>query len=130
MIDNEKIVSDWFLSKRESRAWQERERELRSQVIDIFFPDPPSSGTTNIELSDGSTLRLKTSQSIKVDDIVMLRKRLSELTPIIAERLVSWKPSVSIREYKLLSNSALRKINACIVIRDDSPQLEIVLKGE
>ena len=52
--------------------------------------------------------------------------RLTKLG-ISPEQLVKWKPELVLKAYRNLTNEQKEVFNECLVIKDGSPSLEIVL---
>ena len=109
------------------------ELALRNEVVAINFADHKESGTENVELGNGYKLKavFKLNYSLNnTDDAV--DKALSKLEKagtegaFIAERLVKWKPELSISEYNKLDTKFKKIIDEVIKTSPGTPSLELV----
>lgn len=113
------------------------ERALRKAIFEIKFPKP-KEGTQRIELGNGYNLKAtfpytytldKDRTEKTIEDIAKFGQRAA----VIADRLVGWKPELSIKEYRLLQaenlsdeDKAIKKlIDAVLTVKPGMPQLEI-----
>lgn len=109
------------------------ELALRNEVVSMNFIDHKESGTENVELGNGYKLKavFKLNYSLNnTDDAV--DKALSKLEKagaegaFIAERLVKWKPELSISEYNKLDTKFKKIIDEVIKTSPGTPSLELV----
>jgi hypothetical protein len=113
------------------------EAELRKQVVEAFSHDakPGHSGTENIDVGWGHKLKVVHKLNYKLDnanDCEKLDKVLDTIEKsmeggnIIAERLVKWKPELSVSEYKLLSPENKARIDSVLTITDGTPEVTLI----
>jgi hypothetical protein len=114
----------------------EVERELRKQVVKEFFPNG-AEGTNNYELPDGSKLKATIGITYKldkdkIDDALEQIERIGNDGNFIAERLVTWAPSLSVSEFKKLddaspSHAQIKEVIQTVLTTSPStPTLEII----
>ena len=60
-----------------------------------------------------------------VDKALDLIEKSQEGGNVIAERLVSWKPELSVREYKLLSPQQKAYIDTVLTVKPGTPSVEL-----
>lgn len=135
--DQLNLINEWAILKKESAALVEREKELRKKCCDLF--EDKSKGTKNLELINGYKLKavfkhnitLK-SQNEEIDTVTAVSNILDKIEAtgeagrLIAERLVKWKPELSVTEYNQLSDSLKQLVDTVIVTTEATPTLELV----
>jgi hypothetical protein len=112
---------------------------LRKQVVANFFPEQAAEslpeGTKNFELGEGWKLKalFKCNYNLASEGIDAALNHIrdcGETGPFLADRLVTWKAALSLREYKALDGVTGTKIkqiiNGVLTITPASPSLEIV----
>lgn len=115
------------------KAAKEAEAQLRAEVISLFSErvnDANASGVENIDTGYG---KLKITHKLNytlgnanlVDKALDLIEKSQEGGNIIAERLVSWKPELSVREYKLLSPQQKAYIDTVLTVKPGTPSVEL-----
>jgi len=122
--NSQQVFDLWLKAKEELAKWQAEERALREQVVAAKSDKPEMfSGTENIEVPGGKLKIVhKLDYKIVVDgdklDAALLKIEQSmEGGNIIADRLVTYKPELSVREYKLLTPAQQAVIDKCIEIK-------------
>lgn len=140
----DELIMQWEQAQKAAAAAKDLEMKLRKQVVEVCFPDAPV-GTSNLELTRGYKLKAvkklnysldKTDDSARTDAALDAIAKIGNEGTFIAERLVKWKPELSITEYKAIQTRAaggdenakkmLEHINAVLTITDASPELEMV----
>lgn len=129
----------WNTSKITLDKAKESEMVLRKAFVDFAFDQDKNSGTERIGL--GSGYQAKTVKKVNYGfiknfegklDKACIDKALEKIEKdgavgeLIAERLVSWTPTLSLSEYKKLSDKHLKIINSVIVTTEGAPTLEII----
>jgi hypothetical protein len=124
----------WQVSKKALEAAKETEAALRNELFAITFP-AGLVGTDNYELGQGYKLKgvgkinynLNNKDGATEKALGVLETLGNEGT-FIAERLVSWKPTLSVTEYKSLSADSPYKriIDAVLTTSPGLPTLELV----
>lgn len=131
------VLDAWLASKQQFLAAQQRERELRAKVIELFSEkanDAMASGVENIDTGVGKikiTHKLEyklEGSNAKVDAMLDKIEKSQEGGNVIAERLVNWKPELSVREYKLLSKPQQLIVDEILVIKPASKSVELDTK--
>lgn len=131
------VLDAWTASKRAFLDAQAKERELRAEVLALFsneMNNPMASGVENIDTGVGKlkvTHKLEyklESDNDKVDAMLDKIEKSMEGGNIIAERLVMWKPEISVREYKLLTPAQKLLVDPILTIKQASKSVELDTK--
>lgn len=119
------IEQQLALKNATSRA-QDAERKNRTVLQDTFFAGAPL-GSSTLDTDDGRTITLTMSQRYEVDvaELDALRPVMQEKFGVNVDAMFSWKPSLLKTAYNNLSAEEREVFDACITIKDDSPQLKI-----
>lgn len=122
----------------ELEAVKAKEMALRKKLAETYFPNA-KEGVNNLELGNGYKLKFtrklnyrlagKDDVDAALDDI----EKLGNEGSFIGERLVRWKPDLSVSEYKRLlksgegiDNSIKHIIGRVLTISDAAPTIELV----
>lgn len=142
-VTQEELV-EWFTLKEQLSALKTKEMLMRSRIYKYYFKDP-KEGTNNLPLEDGTGAVLKAGRVIdrKVDEGQLQAMMQAQHAAIEANKagaampmdmpvldfgkLVKWKPELSIRDYRALTDNERRFFEQCLIIKDGSPSLEIVI---
>lgn len=138
----DQLVMQWEQAKKASDNAIALERTLRTQVVDLCFPaDTRKVGTNNLDLGRGVKLKAVTGLRYtldKADDAARTNAAVDAIEQtgnegeFIAERLVKWKPELSVSEYKKLdmTNPTHKRIkdiiDGVLTITPESAQVEII----
>lgn len=127
----------WQQADQELKALKAREMDLRKKVMASAFPQA-TVGTNTFDLGQGYELKgvRKLNYSLtngdnQTADALDAIEKLGNEGAFIADRLVKWKPELSITEYKALdaANPTHVKIkgliDAVLTITDGSPELNV-----
>lgn len=126
-------ILQWTESAKKLAEAKEIELALRNEVIALNFEGHKESGTENVELGNGYKLKAVFKLNYRLnntDDAV--DKALSKLEKagtegaFIAERLVKWKPELSVTEYGKLDPKFKKIIDEVITTSPGTPSLELV----
>ena len=126
-------ILQWTEAAKKLAEANEIELALRNEVIAINFAEHKESGTENVELGNGYKLKAVFKLNYRLnntDDAV--DKALSKLEKagtegaFIAERLVKWKPELSVTEYGKLDPKFKKIIDEVITTSPGTPSLELV----
>lgn len=129
------VLADWNNAKAELKKAQARENELRNQVIGLFSEkvnDATATGTENCEAPGGVVKIVRkmnysfTADNDGIDTVLDKIEKSVEGGNIIAERLVKWKPELSLTEYKLLSPAHKKLIDGVLSSKPATPSVEFV----
>jgi hypothetical protein len=134
-------VIEWENTERNLQVVKGREANLRRAVFEVHF-DQPEEGTNTFNMRDGSVLKgthCINRNFTDTDDLEVVLKQIEQMGnfgAFIADRLVNWKPSLAVGEYKELCDQAekgdqnaaliVELINRVIVSKPGLPSLELV----
>ena len=129
-------LSAWYDAKMQFEALQKRERELRVLCVEMMRGDSAAGFTQTFELDENFEAKFKipinynfVKNGNKTDNAAVESAlneiRQSENGELIAERLVAWKPNLSVTEYKRLTHNAKQAIDRVLVTSEGLPTLEI-----
>lgn len=125
----QKDLETWYQLQDTLKKMRQQEMILRQKIFQHYFPEP-KEGTNSAELPDGYVIKGKYgySREIDVGELQALGEKFAG-AGINAEALVQWKPSLRVREYKQMTAEQRSLFDQCLVIKPNSPTLEIV-KGK
>lgn len=130
------LILQWQEATRKLAEAKEIESTLRAEVLKnafAFDPEALREGTENVEL--GAGYKLKAAFKINrnfVGGQEAVEKALQKIEKsgpegeFIADRLVKWKPSLSITEYKNLPEKFRKVIDDVVTSKEATPTLELV----
>jgi hypothetical protein len=124
------LVAEWDAADKALAAAKAREKELREQVIEALFKDAPV-GTNNHELPTGETLSCvkKLNYKLETDATMLAQGALAGMIgEFLTQRLVKWKPELSVSEYKKLDDISRATIDKALTITPATPSLEMKAK--
>jgi hypothetical protein len=134
--ERDMLIQKWQLAADQLAVAKKAEAELRNAVLAAAFefcPDALREGTENIELGLGYKLKsvFKISRTFVggsdgVEAALSKIEKLGAEGQFIANRLVKWKPELSIAEYKSLPDKIRKLIDEVIVSKEAMPSLELV----
>lgn len=132
------LLSAWNAAKQALTEATGLERELRARVIEIFSTETNemASGIESIDLGDGFDLKINHRLDYKLGDRIEVNDALYKIAasmeggPVVAERLVKWKPEIAISEYKLLGPIQVGLINKVLTIKPATKSIEIKKRGK
>ena len=128
-------LNEWYRLKDELTRVKTAEMLLRTKIYKGLFT-APEEGTNTLPLDGGWVIKAKRTiqrdidlAALNVNAIVDPATNMSRLTQngIHPEQLVKWKPELVLKNYRLLTEEQMAIFNECLVIKDGSPALEIVL---
>ena len=130
-------INKWYELQAQLKSIKASEMLLRTKIYKGLFKDP-KEGTNTIPLAEGWVM--KAERVIRRDiDVAALTinsanpelgpSRL-ELAGINVASLVKWKPELVLKNYRELTDEQKLIFNDCLVIKDGSPALEIVLPAK
>jgi len=129
-------ILEWQEAVKALAVAKEAEAALREEVLSGAFGfdrETLREGTENIELGQGYKLKavFKTSRSFlggqeAVEKALQKIEKSGAEGEFIAERLVKWKPELSVSEYKKLPEKFTKIIDEVINSKPATPSLELV----
>lgn len=129
-------IMQWTKSVVELATAKKEEAALRDFVVKLAFPSHKDSGTENFELGKGYKLKATFKLNFKFPDIAKLNSVLDQFEAkgdagkLLAERVVKWKPELSLTEYKQLPAEYAALLTPVIETSPGTPSLELVIPDE
>ena len=116
------------------------EKQLRAKIIELFSTETNEmhSGTETIDLNfDRYVLKITHKLNYSLADREAVSAALAQIAVsredgggnIIAERLVKWKPELSVSEYKKLDGGQRAMIDKVLTIKPASKEVELTQKS-
>ncbi len=137
---NDQCLMHWQNLKDVLNSAKEAELEFRKYVVSREFPKP-EEGMNTKDLGNGYQLKAGIKYNYNLLDNDTVEKCLNKIENLgnegkfIAERLVSWKPSFLLTEYRTLqddaakgskfANDVLSVVSEMLEIKEAAPSLEI-----
>ena len=129
-------ILQWQEATKALAAAKDAEAALRKEVLAeafAFDPEALREGTENFELGNGYKLKavFKISRNLNneneaVDKVLSKIEKTGPEGAFIAERLVKWKPELSVTEYKNLPDKFRKLIDEVVTSKEATPALELV----
>lgn len=124
-------IAEWQDAKEAIAAATANERSLRNEIVELFsdIKDPDYSGTENVETPAGQ-IKIVHKLNYTLGNADLVEKALDDIEKsqqggnVIAERLVNWKPEISVREYKLLEPRQQAMIDKVLTIKPATKTIE------
>ena len=126
----------WEAAVKLLAAAKDAEAALRKEVLAeafAFDPEALREGTENFELGNGYKLKavFKISRNLNneneaVDKVLAKIEKTGPEGAFIAERLVKWKPELSVSEYKKLPEKFKKLFDEVVSSKEAMPALELV----
>ena len=126
----------WEAAVKALAAAKDAEAALRKEVLAeafAFDPEALREGTENFELGNGYKLKavFKISRNLNneneaVDKVLSKIEKTGPEGAFIAERLVKWKPELSVTEYKKLPEKFKKLFDEVVTSKEAMPSLELV----
>ena len=115
----------WFQLQEQLTKLKDQEMALRKKIFAGKFPDP-QEGTNTLALSDGYVLKGQYKIDRMVDEAVLTTlNSVFKEHKIDVKKLVIYKPELSIREYRLLTEEQMKLFDQALLIKPGSPAMEI-----
>lgn len=131
--DRVRVFDEWKAAKDALAVAQEAERVARDAMMEAWsdrMKDPMAEGAESIDTGFGKlTITHKIDRKVTGSDDAV-EKALDKIEKsmvggnVIADRLVSFKPELSVREYKLLSDANRAVIDEVITTKPASKQVK------
>ena len=128
-------LTKWYQLQQQLAAVKASEMLLRTKIYKGLFVEP-KEGTNSVPLSEGWVLKAKRTiqrdidlaafQALATLDQETQQSKFSEVG-IAPELMIKWKPELVIKSYRVLTPEQLAIFDQCLIIKDGSPALEIVL---
>ncbi len=128
-ITKEDLIA-WSKLKVDLAVVKEKEMALRKRIYSAYFVGA-KEGTNKHQLANDYILKavrvvdrkveIGTLQALAVDGGQLQQHGIN------ANELIEWKPELKIAEYRKLTPEQVRVFDQALIIKDGSPQMEIVL---
>ena len=120
-------LKKWSDMAEELKQLKAKEAALRLKLFKSVFVEP-KEGTNKFNLAAGYILKATLPINRKVD-IVAFEAMKDQLIAahIKADKLVTFKPELSVSQYRALDEEELKLVDQFLIISEGSPQMEIVL---
>lgn len=130
----EQLLQEWIDADKAMRAAKDLEAAARKAVVESIGFDPEKKeGTERLPLANGWEIKAvkKQNYSLKnaageTDLALDKMEKMGEEGKFLAERLVKWKPDLSIKEWKELPEKFKPLFATCLTISDGMPTLELI----
>ena len=139
-MTQDQILMEWQRMKDAIEAAKETEMEMRKYIVTRAFPKP-EEGMNTVDLGNGYQLKAAIKYNYNLADNETVEAGLDKIAALgnqgafIAERLVSWKPSFLLKEYRQLcedkekgskfAEETLAVINTFLTVTEAAPTVEI-----
>ena len=135
-VNRDAKILAWEAAVKALAAAKDAEAALRKEVLAeafAFDPEALREGTENFELGNGYKLKalFKISRNLNneneaVDKVLAKIEKTGPEGVFIAERLVKWKPELSVTEYKKLPEKFKKLFDEVVTSKEAMPSLELV----
>lgn len=117
---------DWYEKQRQLAILKVEELELRKDLFARYFPTP-QEGTNNHALKDGWILKGKHGFNRKINEVALAEVLKQPGMKEVVKAVIKWKPEVSTKEYKNLTDEQRRILDNALIVTPSTPGLEVVL---
>jgi hypothetical protein len=119
------LLKDWNAAKNNLNYYKDAEMTLRKQIVAEFTDPLKDSGTENVDMPAGYTLKIEKSLDYKLDKD-KVDEALAHFDDTTADVLVKWSPTLSVSFYKQLTPEKQALFNGCLTIKPSAPTVTIV----
>lgn len=122
------LVSEWYTVSQQLKELQEKEKELRNQVIGELFPNVPedAEGTFSLPLGGGYKVKSTYSLTRKIDEATLLAMRADfDKAGIDLDEVVQWSPSLKVSGYRKLNQEQRELLDEVITSKPGAVRLSI-----
>lgn len=131
------LLQLWQAKYAELENAKAAEMGLRKAVFEVQFPDA-KEGTQRVAIGNGWFLKAVYPMNYRLDGdktegVQEAIAKLGAKAEVVGDRLVNWKPELSIKEYRLLEKQELsdieqqikKLIDGVLTVKPGAPQLEL-----
>lgn len=127
-------LKEWYALKQQLDELKNKEVVLRQFIFNGIFTKP-EEGVNKHDINDGTGAVLKgtyvINRKVNEEQLEELETSLSDpnsnLPQLDLDKLIKWKPEVSITEYRKLTDEQRNLLDQTLVIKPGMPSLEIVI---
>lgn len=114
----------WYQVSEQLREIKKQELALRKQVVEEYFPEL-EEGANVCEIEGDATLTATLPYNYSVDQDT-LDEGLEHVPATKRDKLITWKPSMSLAVYRKLTKKARNAFTAeCVTVKPGTPSLKI-----
>lgn len=136
-FNDQQLIAHWHKTQGLAATWKQKEVGIREEVVRRLFAEKPT-GTHNYDLGKGYILKCVKKETYTpivkktLPDDVTITEALQKIRTLgnegsfIADRIVKWKPELSLTEFKQAPDNIKNLILDAIVIKPAMPTLEVV----
>ena len=130
-LDKYAILAQHQNAAKQLAYWKELEAALRQQVIAEFSTQAVDcEGTENYDLNAGYKLKIVRKMNYSVTDFEGMETALIQLedetgSGLLSDRLVKWKPELSVGEYKKLPDPLRSIVSPFVTMKPGLPTVEL-----
>lgn len=123
-------VGLWFKKAKELKDIKAEEMVLRKELFSHFF-HAPVEGTNTAPLDGAWVIKGKHTVSREIDPgELQARGPMLESRGLPLGKLVEWKPSLKLKEYRELTDEQKALFDLVLIVKDGSPALEVALPAK
>ena len=120
----------WHNAKKTADDAVEAERKARDELVKAAFPDGLKEGTNTFDLAGKWKLKVqgKVSRTIDKAALQAVLDRMAEKFSKTYDKLISYKPELSVKEYKALDDKERKLFDNALTIKgtgENAPQVTI-----
>ena len=133
-------LKNWYELQAELTRVKAAEAMLRSRIYKHFFPqaaagEDGTEGTNTVDLNDGTGAVIKAQRKVERKVLepeldaykAALKEEGSNLPKLPLNKLLKYKPELSVSEYRKLTAEEQKVCDTFLNIKDGSPQVEITI---
>lgn len=131
--ERDALLLRWQNAKNALELAKETELELRNEIVAGVFDPTKEEGTETFELGNGYKIKAvkKLNYTLNNEDDAVDRaltkiEKLGAEGKFIADRLVKWKPDLSISEYRQLGDKYKKHIDEVLTVKPGTPSLTLI----
>lgn len=125
------VLKEWQAAAVQSKEAIERERNLRTQVVALFFADQDKEGTKYASLLNGWRLKTEFKFNYKIDsdaahNVVNALRAKGEAGAHAADKIFRYKPELALSIYKTLPPSFRELVDEAVTTSEGSAVVSLV----
>lgn len=132
------LIAQWHKTQGLAQTWKLKEAALREECVRRIFSSSVAAGTYNHELGKGYKLKCvrkdtytpvmkKTNpDDLTITEALVKIRELGNEGTFIADRIIKWKPDLSLTEFKQAPENIKKIILDAVIVKPAMPTLEVV----
>lgn len=130
-MTRDELILEQAKAAEQAKFWKERDAELRGMIYGANFQGMEDGKQHTIELGNGYKLKGKRPISYKLDvettkTALQYLRELGNEGTFVADRVVKWKPELSLTEYNKMSEQQRKILDAALTTTPGLPVIELV----